>query len=208
MAAEYYRGLKKDLIYEKAYRYNLRSAKREKNVLESEKRERRECFLQITYSQNYIKYLLSMEREIDKYLREPKSHRGAPTTDMIAYAKHNWPYNQLDYEHRYRLSMIRIAVEDHLNGHSLERYKRRIATVKSDEAGNMDCHDCPICSICRDDLNDGDNDDQILTLLRCGHLYHSKCLLTYLGGESTHNCPICRRKFYDLELCITHLSYA
>ena len=43
------------------------------------------------------------------------------------------------------------------------------------------------CSICHEDINFSDEE---ISVLRCGHLFHKRCLQQWLDTDST--CPECR----------------
>ena len=45
------------------------------------------------------------------------------------------------------------------------------------------------CSICHEDINFSDEE---ISVLRCGHLFHKRCLQQWLDTNST--CPQCRSK--------------
>ena len=45
------------------------------------------------------------------------------------------------------------------------------------------------CIICLEDLNNYE-----LTMLECGHVFHSKCIYEWFSKSKSMICPICRHK--------------
>jgi hypothetical protein len=52
-------------------------------------------------------------------------------------------------------------------------------------AGDVSADTCAIC------LEDLESDERVAGL-RCGHGFHQKCLMRWLGSPGTSGCPLCR----------------
>lgn len=159
-------------------------------ALKFRKRNRKEFMVQ-SENEDYLKDLMEVESEIDEFLKKGKSDV-PPTQRMISYAKHPWPYNEMTNERRYRLSLIRCRVEEHLDSEGILKNMR---LVRDDTKR-------PICSICRADLVEEFPDSTPLRL-SCGHVLHFPCMLQYFFSacarpeygmpENFAKCPICQR---------------
>lgn len=122
--------------------------------------------------------LMEVEPEIDRFLQNDK-YDVAPTQRMISYAKHPWAYNEMRPESRYRLSLIRCRVEEHLNA---DHILKHMPLMKVGEENTKR----PICCICRLDLTE-EFPDSIPRKLSCGHVLHFPCMLQYF--LSPHSRP-------------------
>lgn len=156
------------------------------------KRERKEFECQLK-QENYLQDLQDVEPEIDEYLE--KGTQEAPTEHMIAYAKHSWPYNEMSPKKRYRLSKIRIIVEEYLQTSSDNWLKTNFGRK------------VPICAICRSDLENDNNNSPLK--LRCGHIFHLKCLVEYYCRiERYDSCPVCRKSARLVDVDPVFFSYS
>lgn len=165
------------------------------------KRERKEFDYQFE-KEYYLLDLMDVMPEIDEYLK--KETQEAPTEHMIAYAKHPWPYNEMKSQDRYRLSKIRVIVEEYLqyrqtNSNNPNGWVRTISEANSKKI--------PICSICRLDFANNDNNSPLK--LRCGHIFHLKCMVDYFCQvERKDSCPICRKSAKLIETDTVFFSYS
>lgn len=48
------------------------------------------------------------------------------------------------------------------------------------------------CSICYDIINTNKN----ITKTECGHCFHTKCLMNWIGRQNKNSCPNCRQLVY------------
>jgi hypothetical protein len=68
-----------------------------------------------------------------------------------------------------------------------------IENKKYKDLSNMIHKECKECVICKDDYED----DDIVTSLKCSHLFHTECIKEW--GSIKAECPICRQE-------ISHIS--
>ncbi|XP_038876865.1 putative RING-H2 finger protein ATL53 [Benincasa hispida] len=67
-----------------------------------------------------------------------------------------------------------------------ERESKRLKMEKFDELKRAEMGDC---CVCYEELNDVRKE---VSRIRCGHIYHKSCILTWL--QSRNSCPLCRRE--------------
>ena len=64
----------------------------------------------------------------------------------------------------------------------------------------MSCEDGDMCVICFDNI---EYDDTIIVKLKCNHVYHIECILTYLSYKNNiynHTCPLCKNYIYRYDI--------
>ena len=54
---------------------------------------------------------------------------------------------------------------------------------------------CNQCSICYDDVSSTSN----IATTKCGHRFHTSCLIMWITSNTNKNCPVCRMKLIDEE---------
>ncbi|KAM0023141.1 putative transcription factor C2H2 family [Helianthus debilis subsp. tardiflorus] len=85
----------------------------------------------------------------------------------------------------HQLMTVSIGVdEDALMAFPKFTYAEKITSNKSDSIGDVNGSSCSIC------LADYKQDDVVRLLPDCGHLFHCKCIDTWLKANPT--CPVCR----------------
>ena len=58
---------------------------------------------------------------------------------------------------------------------------------------NNNCNEEELtCSICYDIINTNKN----ITKTECGHCFHTKCLMNWIGRQKKNSCPNCRQLVY------------
>ena len=112
--------------------------------------------------------------------------------NFIAIAGHNIPVDQ------YVPALIddqRKRVRDPRMEHTMIRYEelcRVLNALHEDNRAELDAAKGQIvegeCCVCLDDLGCAAN----VTRTRCGHLYHTRCLVETLAGGMIKSCPMCR----------------
>lgn len=60
--------------------------------------------------------------------------------------------------------------------------------ITSQKYVNIINKDCKECSICYEDFNN----DSSVSLLKCGHYFHTKCIKKW--GNRNNTCPVCRKE--------------
>lgn len=130
-------------------------------------RERREFERQYKHLDKDLAALFKIRTSIIEYLVKDKNTRGSPTPDMIAYAKHNWPYNELSVKDRYILCRIRGIVEVHLHKSSLKHVRTRKRHA--------------VCAVCRGKIVEYGRQSAITN---CGCVLHIDCIAPLFWDEN------------------------
>ena len=73
--------------------------------------------------------------------------------------------------------------------------------VTTDTVGGGEETMTSVCAICLDEMGEGDPPSSLHVLERCGHRFHSNCLIGWLK-QGTVTCPSCRSDASVLGDCI------
>lgn len=135
----------------------------------------------------YVRYLRSCEREIDKFLSDKE--RKDPSEDMLRYSEYPWHYDTLPSARRNRLTCIR---------YHCEKYNRKMKEAAKEEVwGSVESHEGraenkkPVCSICYHDLRSDFHIYRRLYSLKCGHISHRFCVKKLYFEHNSKRCPCC-----------------
>lgn len=137
--------------------------------------------------QEYVRYLRSLEPEIDEYLANKQ--RGNPTEDMLRYSEYSWNYNDLSNSRRMRLTCIRYHSEKH--NRSLKEIAKEKAWATLERHDEMANNKKPVCTICYNDLRCDFHYHKGLFGLKCGHIFHKYCVKKLYTEHHSNRCPFC-----------------
>ena len=90
-----------------------------------------------------------------------------------------------------------ITQKNRSSSQSISNLACKVAELKQalKDSKRASCNDTEelTCSICYDDIISKNNN---FTKTECGHCFHTKCLMIWVGRRKKNSCPICRQSVY------------
>lgn len=154
--------------------------------VESEMKQRWDDeYIEQMLSPGYMRVLRNMFEEIDDWLENNGGVEPFPQ-NFERFMRHNWCLRKLSRMERIRINKLRLKY-DMIS----EEKDARAETVFW---GQVDRNEpnarrlIPGCSICQHDLR---NESFTVQKLRCGHMFHTRCIERHLDDNDNPRCPNC-----------------
>lgn len=113
-----------------------------------------------------------------------------------------WSY--VEYEHENMTESLLIDEDDQDYCNIVLYPSRSYAKIPCGNRGHLratsynsdDVIDAERCSICLDDLICNDDDEMTINnnmlMMPCNHLFHNRCIISWLTTKNASTCPLCR----------------